>query len=120
MCGLTGFIDFNKQSNLGQLKSMTDSVQHRGPDAGEYFFDIGNDYTIGLGHRRLSIIDLDASANQPMFFKNLIIVFNGEIYNYLEIKKELIALGCEFKTELIPRLYCSHLINGEKLVSTSL
>ena len=84
MCGITGFIDESIQGD-GLIQRMLDSLAHRGPDASTYQ-KFTNTY---LGHRRLSIIDLN-TGNQPMFndAKNLCIVFNGEIYNYKEIKKE--------------------------------
>ena len=73
---------------------MTDLVSHRGPD-GEGFY---NDEYISLGHRRLSIIDLSANGHQPMPRDNFIITYNGEVYNYLELKDELISLGHQFNT----------------------
>lgn len=85
MCGIAGFI--GKEKNMKKtLKKMTDRIKHRGPDA-EGFFVRGN---VALGQRRLSIIDIEGGL-QPMFSKdgNYVVVFNGEIYNYQEIKKEL-------------------------------
>lgn len=98
MCGIAGFIDFNTRTSESTLKKMTDSLVHRGPDADGYFYDRNDKYAVGLGHRRLSIIDLSPLGNQPMSFSNgrYQIVFNGEIYNYQEIKDELIAAGHEF------------------------
>ena len=78
---------------------MNDVIQHRGPDAADYYVKEKDNYKIGLGHRRLSIIDLHESSNQPMLYKDLVIVFNGEIYNYKEIKKELLGLGRTFSTK---------------------
>lgn len=99
MCGFAGYIDFNKKSTNAILIKMNDVIQHRGPDAVDYFEEQTETYIIGLGHRRLSIIDLNESANQPMFFNNMVIVFNGEIYNYKEIRLELEALGRTFATQ---------------------
>ena len=85
MCGIAGFV--GKEKNMKKvLKGMTDRIKHRGPDA-EGFFVRGN---VALGQRRLSIIDIEG-GKQPMFSKdgNLVVVFNGEIYNYKELKKEL-------------------------------
>ncbi|GAB4280947.1 MAG: asparagine synthase (glutamine-hydrolyzing) [Marinilabiliales bacterium] len=96
MCGIAGIYDFKNKVSLTRLKAMADSLVHRGPD-GEGFF-MGEDKNIGLGHRRLSIIDLSHDADQPMHFNELTLIFNGEIYNYLEIKEELIKLGYSFKT----------------------
>lgn len=92
MCGISGFIDPSK--GLSDLLAMQQSLHHRGPDAQGYYFDEG----VGLAHNRLSIIDLSASANQPFYFGKWILVFNGEIYNYLEIKKQLEVEGYSFTT----------------------
>ena len=99
MCGFAGYIDFNQKSSKKELIKMNDVIQHRGPDAADYYFKEKDNYKIGLGHRRLSIIDLHESSNQPMLYKDLVIVFNGEIYNYKEIKKELLDLGRTFSTK---------------------
>ena len=98
MCGIAGFIDFKTILQKQLLKKMTDSLIHRGPDAEGYFYAQKNNYAVGLGHRRLSIIDLSPLGNQPMQFSNgrYQIVFNGEIYNYQEIKDDLIRSGHEF------------------------
>ncbi|MBX3164164.1 MAG: asparagine synthase (glutamine-hydrolyzing) [Bacteroidetes bacterium] len=109
MCGISGFIDFTNNSSKEILKRMSDTLAHRGPDGfGEEFFEKDN-FQIGLGHRRLSIIDLSEAGKQPMQYKNLHIVFNGEIYNYQEIKNELQALGHSFishsDTEVILHAY---------------
>lgn len=96
MCGFVGFIDkLNKDEKQKTIKLMADRIMHRGPDQEGYYIDDN----IALGHRRLSIIDL-ASGTQPMFNedKSIVVVFNGEIYNYQEIKKELETKGHEFKT----------------------
>ncbi len=99
MCGITGFIDFTKQTELSFLNKMTDSMEHRGPDGrGTHIFNEEN-YTIGFGHRRLSILELSELGKQPMHFQQFSIVFNGEIYNFKEIKKELISLGHQFISE---------------------
>lgn len=89
MCGISGFYSSEAIFSKDDLIRMTDSMIHRGPDASGYFYE----GSIGLGHRRLSIIDLSAAANLPMFSQdnNYVIVFNGEIYNFQEIKKELLA-----------------------------
>jgi len=97
MCGITGIYNFDcdKKVNLLLLKKMADTISHRGPD-GEGFYIKDN---IGLGHRRLSIIDI-TTGTQPMFNndKSIALVFNGEIYNYIELRKELIKLGHKFRT----------------------
>ena len=92
MCGITGFV--NKKDNKDKIiKKMADKIAHRGPDGEGYYI---ND-NVALAHRRLSIIDL-STGSQPMFNanKDLVIVFNGEIYNYLEIKDELKKDGYKF------------------------
>lgn len=109
MCGITGLIDTQNNSNEVILKEMTDTMFHRGPDGGSQIFFSTNDTQIGLGHRRLSIIDLSEGGTQPMDFENLWICFNGEIYNYQEIKDELLKLGHQFHsssdTEVILHAY---------------
>ena len=97
MCGITGIYHFNKERSVdkSQLKRMTDIIRHRGPDSDGFYLN-GN---IGLGHRRLSIIDL-STGDQPMFNndKSISIIFNGEIYNYIELRQELIQKGHKFRT----------------------
>lgn len=90
MCGISGFISFNNSYTETDLQKMNDLLAHRGPDAEGYFFD----GFCGLGHRRLSIIDLSDSANQPMHSSNdrYVIAFNGEIYNFQEISAKLSGL----------------------------
>ena len=98
MCGIAGFIDLSKQTSNEVLVGMRDSLSHRGPDAaGEYFFD-SDAFSLGLAHRRLSIIDTSALSNQPVHFEHLSMVFNGEIYNYKELKQKLTSAGYSFKT----------------------
>lgn len=109
MCGIAGFCDFSKKSSNEILRNMTDSLHHRGPDDVGYFFYENNFAQIGLGHKRLSILDLSAHGHQPMTFEYLNIVYNGEVYNFREIKKELLALGYRFNsdsdTEVILKSY---------------
>lgn len=96
MCGFVGFIDkLNRDEKQKTIKLMADRIIHRGPDQEGYYIDDN----IALGHRRLSIIDL-ASGTQPMFNedKSIVVVYNGEIYNYQEIKKELETKGHKFAT----------------------
>lgn len=93
MCGICGFTGIQNENNKEVLTNMMNKIIHRGPDQEGQYFDDG----ISLGFRRLSIIDLDYGA-QPMANKDedIIVVFNGEIYNYKEIKKELIEKGHNF------------------------
>ena len=121
MCGIAGIFHFDssREADAVKLRKMTDSIAHRGPD-GEGFHIKKN---IGLGHRRLSIIDL-STGDQPMFSsdKSLAIVFNGEIYNYIELREELKKLGYKFATdsdtEVIIHAYrkwgieCQNKLNG--------
>lgn len=91
MCGICGFVT-KKNITLDQLKIMNDAMTHRGPDdAGEEVYPVSNDAYIGLAHRRLSIVDLSAKGHQPFHSKknDVIVVFNGEIYNFQELKSEL-------------------------------
>lgn len=96
MCGISGVFDFNNNSTLVDLQKMTNALSHRGPDGGGYEFFQNPNYQIGFGHRRLSIIDLSDGGKQPMQYEHLWITFNGEIYNYNEIKKELLLLNHQF------------------------
>jgi asparagine synthase (glutamine-hydrolysing) len=94
MCGIVGFINKDDKKET-IIKKMMERINHRGPDGEGTFIDDD----IALGHKRLSIIDL-STGNQPMFNENerYVIVFNGEIYNYLELKEELIKKAHYFKT----------------------
>ncbi len=99
MCGISGFVDFHAKSTEATLKAMTDTLHHRGPDDSGYFFEGNTVHTLGLGHRRLSILDLSAHGHQPMEFENLTIAYNGEVYNFKEIRKELDQLGYRFVSD---------------------
>jgi asparagine synthase (glutamine-hydrolysing) len=94
MCGIAGFS--SKRLKEHHLREMCNRISYRGPDADGYFFE----NETGLGHRRLSIIDLSDAANQPMFSEDgsYVIIFNGEIYNYQELSGELIAKGLHLRT----------------------
>lgn len=97
MCGIAGFTQFNHQFGDEQtLVEMGNAILHRGPDAGGVYFKDN----IGFCHRRLSIIDLSESGNQPMISHDhrYIIIFNGEIYNFLTLRKELEAQNYPFRT----------------------
>ncbi|MFZ9388917.1 MAG: asparagine synthase (glutamine-hydrolyzing) [Chitinophagaceae bacterium] len=98
MCGLAGYIDFNRNTPDETLRRMTDIIRHRGPDGDGHYLDKTDSAIVALGHRRLSIIDLSNAASQPMAFEDLLVIFNGEMYNYSEIRDELIGLGHAFKT----------------------
>ncbi|GGI80145.1 asparagine synthase (glutamine-hydrolyzing) [Legionella impletisoli] len=122
MCGIAGIFlsDLNEVPSDQTLKVMINIIKHRGPDAQQTLALSGT----GLAHARLSIIDLSKESNQPMIDSENgnVIVFNGEIYNYLELRKELIDKGHKFKTngdtEVILKAYdqwgveCQNKFNG--------
>lgn len=87
MCGIAGYYSYKKVFSEVELNAMTMSIAHRGPDAAGFY----TDDVVGLGHRRLSIIDLSENANQPMHSSNdrYVIIYNGEVYNFREIAAEL-------------------------------
>ncbi len=90
MCGICGFIS-KKPISADILSSMNDTLKHRGPDDhGEEVYSLGANWNIGFGHRRLAIVDLSDKGHQPMHSadKRISIIFNGEIYNYIDLKKE--------------------------------
>lgn len=98
MCGIAGIInkDSKIEIQISALKKMADKIKHRGPDAEGFHID----QNVGLAHRRLSIIDVSSAADQPFYFEEkYILIFNGAIYNYIEIREELIKLGYKFKTQ---------------------
>jgi asparagine synthase (glutamine-hydrolysing) len=98
MCGITGFINLNKKlADIQILKSMTDVIAHRGPDGEGHWVQ----ENIAIGHRRLSIIDLSSAGKQPMISSDnrFILSYNGEIYNFKEIRDELKQLGYTFKSD---------------------
>tara|TARA_B110000858_G_scaffold197911_1_gene261493 strand:+ start:7409 stop:9253 length:1845 start_codon:yes stop_codon:yes gene_type:complete len=98
MCGLVGLISPSFPIDINLLNTMRDKLIHRGPTSSGNWIHKNN--RIAFGHRRLSIIDMDDSANQPMSTDDgdLTLAFNGEIYNYIELKKELLSLGHTFRT----------------------
>jgi asparagine synthase (glutamine-hydrolysing) len=113
MCGINGYLSKNPADALlieSKLKVMNQSIIHRGPDQDGFYVDTSADCTIGMAMRRLSIIDL-SSGQQPIFNKDSskIIVFNGEIYNFLTLRAELEKEGVAFltnsDTEVILKLY---------------
>ena len=137
MCGISGYLDLKNGVSIQTLRQMNDVIRHRGPDDEGYAL-IGTEQTLlfggqdtapilglpvlsdttdsgaflGLGHRRLSILDLSPSGHQPMHLpaQQLTLVYNGEIYNYVELRQELEHLGCHFNsscdTEVLLQAYC--------------
>jgi asparagine synthase (glutamine-hydrolysing) len=97
MCGIAGIIDQTLSREEGEvlLDKMLETIGHRGPDYSSAWVDM----PVLLGHNRLSIIDLSDDANQPMERGDLVIVYNGEVYNYLEIRNELAKKGHQFRTK---------------------
>ena len=122
MCGITGVVllDKNFQENLKQVMPMTKVINHRGPDGEGYYFS----EHVAFGHRRLKIIDLSENASQPIYNekRDIVLVFNGEIYNFRELRKDLIGKGHNFisdtDSEVIVHLYeeygtfCTSLLEG--------
>ena len=121
MCGITGILNLKGEPvSSGNLRKMTDTIAHRGPDTEGFFVD----RFLGLGHRRLAIIDLSHAADQPMATEdgNYIISYNGEIYNFRELRVELEKIGHTFKsasdTEVVLKAFiqwgteCVHRFNG--------
>jgi asparagine synthase (glutamine-hydrolysing) len=121
MCGIAGYFNFdvNDKADSHRLKRMTDAIRHRGPDGeGQYVKE-----NVALGNRRLAVIDL-ATGDQPMYNddKSVVLVFNGEVYNYIELRDELKRLGHRFRTssdtEVVVRAYeqwgvdCQTRLNG--------
>jgi asparagine synthase (glutamine-hydrolysing) len=99
MCGISGLIKFdNSQIGLDQIKQFTDTLSHRGPDGTSVI--LLNEDKVALGHTRLSILDVSSIANQPMtdIYGRYTIVYNGEVYNFIEIRKQLEQFGYNFKT----------------------
>lgn len=98
MCGIAGFVDFKAQSGVRELEEMIATLNHRGPDDRGYEVFHVEQGVIGLAQARLSIIDTSPAGHQPMHHQDLTIVFNGEIYNYRELREQLRTLGHTFST----------------------
>ncbi len=115
---MCGFVTFINHGNKELLKESTELISHRGPDNQSIFWD--ENFNSGLGHRRLSIIDLSEEGNQPMWSddQQTAILFNGEIFNFLELKKEFYRDGVEFRTntdtEVLLKGYQKY---GEKILN---
>lgn len=106
MCGIAGILNLNREPVSSEvLKKMTDIIRHRGPDSE----GIWTDKFVGFGHRRLAIIDLSPLAYQPMKYENYAITYNGEVYNFQNLRMELESLGYQFHsrsdTEVILKAY---------------
>ena len=109
MCGIVGFCDFTKRSSREDLSEMMKKIEHRGSDAYGQVYQAYSPAVVGLGHQRLSILDLSNEGIQPMAYEQLEIVYNGEVYNFKEIRVALEALGYTFHsqsdTEVILKAY---------------
>jgi asparagine synthase (glutamine-hydrolysing) len=106
MCGIAGFIDprvTNKENQQKQIVTMLRSMEHRGPDySGNW-----QQGPLVLGHNRLSIIDLSEASHQPFHYQGVTLTFNGEVYNYLELKKTLLEVGYIFTTGSDTEVICA-------------
>ncbi|MGK0637986.1 asparagine synthase (glutamine-hydrolyzing) [Schleiferia thermophila] len=111
MCGFSGLVDFSGRYDSNWIKKSIDLLRHRGPDDEGIERIVNSEYTVWLGFRRLAIIDLTQAGHQPMFSadRRVAIVFNGEVYNYRQLRNELIERGYTFRsnsdTEVILCLY---------------
>ena len=100
MCGIVGLLCYREGAvDRTVLERMRDVMAHRGPDGGDSWMSA--DRKIGLAHRRLSIVDLNVAATQPMRNEDgsVVITFNGEIYNHAKLRPELVARGHQFRTD---------------------
>lgn len=109
MCGLLGIVDYEKSVSTSLFNEMLNSLKHRGPDdEGIEIFSLDS-CSIFLGHRRLSIIDISFNGHQPMLYEHLAIIYNGEVYNFKDIRQDLISEGYSFDsnsdTEVILKSY---------------
>lgn len=113
MCGINGIVKFEEKTVVQEeILRMNEKIKHRGPDHGGVFVD----GKVGLGHRRLSILDLSPMGNQPMVYRHkereVIVVFNGEIYNFGELRDDLEKKGYKFDstcdTEVLEAAYLEH------------
>src|SRR6266850_3195772 len=97
MCGISGWLlKADRLRDAEQLRAMAEALSHRGPDDRGYFCD--QEYGVALAHNRLSIIDLSAAAHQPMISDDgqFVLTYNGELYNFLDLRRQLETLGHQF------------------------
>src|SRR5687768_14780907 len=99
MCGIAGIISPNQNTvSRDRLQKMTEAIKHRGPESDGFW--ISKTGTVGFGHRRLSIIDLSPAGAQPMHYMDRYsITYNGELYNYIELRDDLKSKKFSFKTD---------------------
>ncbi|HLP50829.1 MAG TPA: asparagine synthase (glutamine-hydrolyzing) [Chitinophagales bacterium] len=105
MCGIAGFINsrFSDDEKRELTKNMLSKIAYRGPDATSVWVE----GRVALGHNRLKIIDLSDEANQPFEYDDVVIVFNGEVYNYIEVREELVKRGFTFRTQGDTEVICA-------------
>jgi len=116
MCGIAGFIDsrLRKEEAVEQIQKMLKAQHHRGPDHAAFW----QKESLTLGHNRLSIIDLSDASIQPFHFHGVTLIFNGEIYNYIELRAELQRAGFSFSTQGDTEVICAAYLHwGEKCVT---
>ncbi len=100
MCGIAGC--YQQADGHKLVEIMTDRIAHRGPDAAGIWDHDDDHCTAQFGHRRLSIIDLSTAADQPLSKHGMTLIYNGELYNYQELRAELVARGVRFTTKSAP------------------
>lgn len=117
MCGISGYISSLKSVSNNALNDTLELMKRRGPDSLNFYKNFEFKKEILLIHSRLNIIDLHQRSNQPFFYKDLILIFNGEIYNYIELRNSLKKRNYKFETnsdtEVLIKSYIEY---GEKCV----
>lgn len=98
MCGITGFIHQNRIVEEEELRKMASAISYRGPDDEGFYLTVAGNWQIGMGFRRLAILDLSPRGHQPMEYEGIVLTLNGEIYNFREIREDLLALGYSFSS----------------------
>ena len=117
MCGISGYLTYSNRVEDYSVRNTLNLMKRRGPDNQSFFTNKIYNKEIGLLHSRLNIIDLNKRSNQPFYYDDLVLVFNGEIYNFIEIRKTLIKKKHKFKTTSDTEvLIKSYLEWGEKCV----
>ncbi len=105
MCGIAGFIDYHigPDAKKDLTHKMLRKIQHRGPEASNTYIE----GPVALGHNRLKIIDLSEEANQPFTYDDVVMIYNGEVYNYIEVRDELLKQGYRFRTSSDTEVICA-------------
>ena len=115
MCGISGYLSSKELINESAIPNTLKLMERRGPDSQNYFTEQINKKEIALLHSRLNIIDLSERSNQPFFDQNLVLIFNGEIYNYIELRNNLISKGYHIKTKSEKKVLIKSYGVGEKM-----